>query len=118
MLDEETSVDVHRQDVTGYPDRDRTIVLRECRFYIPNLAGQQKLDAVSLNLSRSQRGEGGWIPGRHSAPFFFSVRFGVDHPRECAFECLTLSGRFTQRLVSLEWRPAIRHNHERGAGAT
>ncbi len=117
MFNEETTVNIHRQDVTRYSDRDRTLVLRECSFNISNLIRQQKLDAISSCFAGSYHGECRWIPWNYSAPLIFNIRLGVDHPCECALERLTRSCRLAEWLVSFEWRP-VRNYHQRGAGAT
>src|SRR6185369_1659799 len=118
VLNEETTINIHRQDVTWYSDRDRAVVLRECRFNISNLIGQQKPHAISFHLARTYRGECRWIPWNDSAPFIFHICLCVDHPRECALKCLTRSCRLTEWLVSLEWRLADGNYDQCRAGTT
>src|SRR5262249_9037685 len=99
VLDEETSVNVHRQYVTGNSDRDGPVILREVRFDLPNLIGQQKLDAISFRRAWSECCRRWWIPRNDATPLIFGKRACMGHPREHAFECLTRPRRFAQWLI-------------------
>ena len=109
VLNEEPAIDIHRQNITGYTDRDWPAIVCECRFNLANLVREQKFDAVSFCLAGRERCKGRWVPWHDTTPFFFGKCARMDHPRKYTFECLTWPGWLAEQLVRLEWRMAVRN---------
>src|SRR2546423_312996 len=86
IFEEEMSLDVHRQDVSGNANGYRTPIVSQRSFNMSYGVGQNKFKSVGLGRSGAQRKCRWHVPLMGAFPLIFGEGLSVDHPVVKAFK--------------------------------